>query len=280
MSTEPDAPPSDDDATRQDDAEDDLASLEHFPQLVRRADLTSWRGTFPLPEHPTLCIRLPDGKIVEVEHDPRLKKLDWRDRQKFLISALAALAITPHEYLDHGSFFLEAHADPSMHAQWLKIARIVRAAYYEAENVNSEFLKKADAAARAALEQHCETYLFSARSVAFEHLRDELAIWLEQGLETESIATCLWTAMFEAKYHEIAQHIPDLERATISTRKMLTKLETVRTNPATHENFNEQAEAMIRAWLRAMGCPVEIVKSAFDAERARDERKNEKRKPK
>lgn len=272
MSTEPDAPPSDDDATRNDGADDDLATLEHFPQLIRRVDLIRSRSAFP--EHPTLCMRLPDGKSLEVEHDPRLKELDWIDRQKFLRSALVDLAITPHEYLEFASGFFEAHADddPSTLAQWLKISRIVRAAYYEAKNANSEFLKKADAAARPVLEDQYGSFWFSARSVAFKHLRDETAISLELGLKTEVIASFLWTSMSEAKYHEIARHIPDPNRATISKRQMLDKLDVARAKPFKPDDFHEQAEYIIRAWLRAMGCPDEIVKGAFDAERARDER--------
>jgi hypothetical protein len=282
MTTPHDAPPSDDDATRQ----DDLASLDDFPQLVRREELVCMRQAIPLPEHPTLCIRMRDGGKLETEFDPRLKRLDWRDRQKFLYWALSALAITPREYLDHAGYFFALHADdelhadddPSMLAHWLKIARIVRAAYHEVENPNSDFLKKADAAARAVLEKHDERFMFSARSVAFEHLRDDVEILLKQGLTTEHITAHLWAEMFGANYHEIAQHIPDLGRAPISKQKMLDKLDVARDKPHKPGDFKEQAESMIRAWLRAMGCPDKIVIGAFNAERLREERVLERRK--
>jgi hypothetical protein len=51
-------------------------------------------------------------------------------------------------------------------------------------------------------------------------------------------------------------------------------LTVAREKPHKPGDFDEQAECMIRAWLRAMGCPEKIAKDAFDAERNRDEREN------
>ncbi len=267
MSTDPDAP-SDDDATRQGDAtSDDDAAV----RAVWR-DIFTPRAT-PLPEHPTLCIRVRD-RIPEMERDPRLKRLDWIERLGVLQYAGYELAIKPAEYLEAVSQFMPLFAedDPPMREQWLRMARIFRAAFYEAQDLNSEFLKQADSAARAVLKQHDDTSLFSARFAAFVRLRDEVVSMLQMNNTTAHIATQLWIAMSQPHNHEIARHIPDLNHAQIPKQKMLDKLDVARARPHKPGDFNEQAEYMIRAWLRAKGCPDEIVKGAFDAERARDER--------
>lgn len=256
MSTEPKAPLSDDAATREDD------------------------------DVPTLCIRLRNG-IPETEHDPRLKRLDYIDRDALLIWAREALAITPLEFLQHGSIFFSISSayDPAMRERLLIVSRVMRALHYEAQENDSAFLKSADSQARSILARHGFDMLFSARAAAFVRIRDLMIPQLQQNMESDTLSIFLLLDLADPQCHEIARHIPGLNTEMVSReigtsryKRAKKALHRARHSKTAERDVTTQAECMIRAWLRAMGCPEEIVKSAFDAERAREERELGQRK--